>query len=71
MRAMATKPTSALRSLKTDAAFVHHAPILFRDVDAAGKGRFQAYLQAIPTALITDTLAALTGAALALEQAGR
>ena len=35
------------------------------------KGRFQAYLQAIPTALITDTLAALTGAALALEQAGR
>jgi glucokinase len=35
------------------------------------KGRFQAYLQAIPTALITDTLAALTGAALALEQHGR
>jgi len=35
------------------------------------KGRFQGYLQAIPTALITDTLAALTGAALALEQAGR
>jgi len=32
------------------------------------KGRFQGYLQAIPTALITDTLAALTGAALALEQ---
>jgi glucokinase len=32
------------------------------------KGRFQAYLQAIPTWLITDTLAALTGAALALEQ---
>jgi len=35
------------------------------------KGRFQGYLQAIPTALITDTLAALTGAALALEQSGR
>ncbi|HSQ73267.1 MAG TPA: glucokinase [Rubrivivax sp.] len=35
------------------------------------KGRFQGYLHAIPTALITDTLAALTGAALALEQAGR
>ena len=34
------------------------------------KGRFQPYLQAIPTALITDTLAALTGAALALEQHG-
>ncbi len=32
------------------------------------KGRFRTYLQAIPTALITDTLAALTGAALALEQ---
>jgi glucokinase len=32
------------------------------------KGRFQAYLQDIPTALITDTLAALTGAAFALEQ---
>ena len=32
------------------------------------KGRFQPYLQAIPTALITDTLAALSGAALALEQ---
>ncbi len=32
------------------------------------KGRFQAYLQAIPTALITDTLAALGGAKLALEQ---
>lgn len=32
------------------------------------KGRFQAYLQAIPTALITDTLAALTGTAFALEQ---
>ncbi|MDE2081052.1 MAG: glucokinase [Burkholderiales bacterium] len=32
------------------------------------KGRFQAYLQAVPTALITDTLAALGGAALALEQ---
>ncbi len=35
------------------------------------KGRFQAYLQAIPTPLITDTLAALGGAALALEQHGR
>lgn len=32
------------------------------------KGRFQGYLEAIPTALITDTLAALSGAALALEQ---
>lgn len=32
------------------------------------KGRFQSYLQPIPTALITDTLAALSGAALALEQ---
>ncbi len=32
------------------------------------KGRFQAYLQAIPTAVITDTLAALSGAALAIEQ---
>lgn len=32
------------------------------------KGRFQDYLAAIPTALITDTLAALTGAALAIEQ---
>jgi len=32
------------------------------------KGRFQTYLQAIPTPLITDTLAALDGAALALEQ---
>jgi glucokinase len=32
------------------------------------KGRFQAYLQAIPTALITDTLAALAGAALAIDQ---
>ena len=34
------------------------------------KGRFQNYLQAIPTALITDTLVALTGAAVALEQSG-
>ena len=34
------------------------------------KGRFQAYLQAIPTALITDTLAALTGTVQALEQHG-
>ncbi len=33
------------------------------------KGRFEAYLAAIPTALITDTLAALAGAALAIEQA--
>jgi glucokinase len=32
------------------------------------KGRFQAYLQAVPTFLITDTLAALSGAALALAQ---
>jgi glucokinase len=35
------------------------------------KGRFEAYLQAVPTALITDTLAALGGTALALEQHGR
>lgn len=33
------------------------------------KGRFQPFLSGIPTALITDTLAALSGAALALEQA--
>jgi glucokinase len=33
------------------------------------KGRFQAYLQAVPTAVITDTLAALAGAAFSLEQA--
>ncbi|MBT9493566.1 MAG: glucokinase [Paucibacter sp.] len=32
------------------------------------KGRFRDYLAGIPTALITDTLAALSGAALALEQ---
>nr|WP_315467882.1 glucokinase [uncultured Undibacterium sp.] len=32
------------------------------------KGRFQHYLQQIPTALITDTLAALSGAAFAIEQ---
>ena len=32
------------------------------------KGRFQPYLQAVPTSLITDTLAALGGAALALQQ---
>jgi len=32
------------------------------------KGRFRGYLQEIPTALITDTLAALGGAALAIEQ---
>ncbi len=35
------------------------------------KGRFQAYLQAVPTVLITDTLAALTGAAQALRQQRR
>lgn len=35
------------------------------------KGRFQDYLRAIPTALITDTLVALTGASFALEQQGR
>lgn len=35
------------------------------------KGRFKAYVEAIPTALITDTLAALTGAAFAIEQHGR
>ncbi|MES2103561.1 MAG: glucokinase [Pseudomonadota bacterium] len=32
------------------------------------KGRLHSYMQQIPTALITDTLAALTGAAMALEQ---
>ena len=32
------------------------------------KGRLRPYLQAIPTALITDTLVALTGAAAALDQ---
>ena len=32
------------------------------------KGRFRDYLAAIPTALITDTQAALSGAALAIEQ---
>lgn len=32
------------------------------------KGRFQAYLSEIPTVLITDTLAALTGTALSIEQ---
>jgi glucokinase len=32
------------------------------------KGRLQTYLQQIPTALITDTLAALNGAAFAIEQ---
>ncbi len=32
------------------------------------KGRFQSYLADIPTALITDTMAALTGAAMAIEQ---
>jgi len=35
------------------------------------KGRFQPYLQSIPTWLITDTLAALTGAASALAAARR
>jgi glucokinase len=34
------------------------------------KGRFEAYLRAVPTALITDTLAALGGTAMALEQHG-
>lgn len=32
------------------------------------KGRFSDYLAAVPTALITDTLAALAGAAFAIEQ---
>ena len=31
------------------------------------KGRFSAYLAAVPTAVITDTLVALQGAAAALE----
>lgn len=35
------------------------------------KGRFEAYLQQVPTWLITDTLAALLGAAQALAQRGR
>jgi glucokinase len=35
------------------------------------KGRFRAYLQSIPTMVIADTLAALTGAALAIEQSQR
>ncbi|MDN3921964.1 glucokinase [Roseateles violae] len=34
------------------------------------KGRFRGYLQAIPTLLITDTMAALDGAAQAIEQHG-
>ena len=34
------------------------------------KGRFQPYLAAVPIAVITDTLAALTGAAFAIEQNG-
>jgi glucokinase len=34
------------------------------------KGRFEPYLQAIPTRLIVDTLAALAGCAVALEQPG-
>jgi len=33
------------------------------------KGRFRGYLHAIPTPLITDTLAALSGAVAAIEQA--
>jgi len=32
------------------------------------KGRFKPYLTGIPTLLITDTLAALSGAAQAIEQ---
>jgi glucokinase len=32
------------------------------------KGRFRSYLEAVPTALVTDTLAALAGAAHAIEQ---
>lgn len=35
------------------------------------KGRLDGYLSSIPTALITDTLAALSGAALAIEQSKR
>lgn len=35
------------------------------------KGRFEPYLKAIPTAVITDTLAALGGAALAINQNDR
>ncbi len=35
------------------------------------KGRFRGYLEAIPTAVITDTLAALSGAAAAIDQIGR
>ena len=35
------------------------------------KGRFRDYLEGIPTPLIIDTLAALTGAALAIEQSTR
>lgn len=42
----------------------------FRDRFEA-KGRFQDYLRAIPTSLITDTLVALTGATVALEQRSR
>jgi len=34
------------------------------------KGRFRGYLESIPTALITDTMVALSGAALAIEQLG-
>lgn len=39
----------------------------FRDRFEA-KGRFESYLKPIPTVVIIDTLAALTGAALAIEQ---
>jgi glucokinase len=35
------------------------------------KGRFRGYLEAVPTLLITDTLAALTGAAAALQTPAR
>lgn len=33
-----------------------------------GKGRYEAYLAAVPVAVVTDTLAALSGASLVLEQ---
>lgn len=45
----------------------HFAASRFRERFEA-KGRFEAYLRTIPTAVITDTLAALGGAALALER---
>jgi len=35
------------------------------------KGRFKSYLEPVPTVVIVDTLAALSGAALAIEQHGR